>query len=709
MACDRAYEPFLKVLERYPEIPVVMHYSGSLLEWVGANRPELFERIAKLAGRGQIELLGGGFYEPILGMLPADDCVGQIREYRDWLNARLNVRVRGIWLAERMWEQHLVRSMAEAEAEYTVLDDTHFKYAGLSGSELYGFFPTRYDKATLNVFPCSEVLRYAIPFQSPAKTIEHLRGAAEAGGGDAVMVYADDGEKFGLWPNTFKRVYRDGWLERFFDALRKNSDWIRPATLSWVVDNVKPGEETGLPSVSYREMMEWAVDVDADADADAAPKADTSSSLPSGQIRMTKDGLADRFIRGGSWRNFLTKYPEANQMYARMLEVSKRVASGGKDPKKAAAARRELYRAQCNDAYWHGIFGGLYLPHLRRAVFGHLLRAEIIVDDDSHKNVSMRVEARDYDLDGLEECKLTGPRLNAYFKPSRGGHLYELDYRPKEINLLNTLARREEAYLKKFRSKDNPKYEGGAESIHLRRPEAGNAPGGRAVYDGYQKESLIDHFFTPASTLADFVAGRAEELGDFVTGPYTSDVRLSSGKATLKMERSGALRYGRHELPLRVTKLVEAVESNEEEKAKKARFSDPSMLVSYRIENLSGEVARFAFGVEFNLSMSAGKGPGRNYLLEDGTPAGNLGKRCNLQSQGMVTVLDEELGLAVRFEMSPVADVWVCPVETVSRSEAELERVYQCSTILPKWDVALPPGAEWQAQVRQIFSETTRD
>ncbi|MHC4198355.1 MAG: alpha-amylase/4-alpha-glucanotransferase domain-containing protein, partial [Planctomycetota bacterium] len=238
-------------------------------------------------------------------------------------------------------------------------------------------------------------------------------------------------------------------------------------------------------------------------------------------------------------------------------------------------------------------------------------------------------------------------------------------YRPKEINLLNTLARREETYLKKFRSKDNPKYEGGAESINLRRPEARNMPGGRVVYDGYRKESLIDHFFTPAARLADFVAGRAKELGNFVTGPYTSDVKLSGGKATRKMERSGVLRYGRHELPLRVTKLVEAVESSEE---KKARLSDPSMLVSYRIENLSGEVAKFAFGVEFNLSMSAGKGPGRDYLLEDGTPAGNLAKRCNLQSQGMVTALDEELGLAVRFEMSPVADVWVCAVETVSQS-----------------------------------------
>ncbi len=694
-ACDRAYEPFLKVLEQYPEIPVVMHYSGSLLEWIDSHRPKLFERIVKLVDRGQIELLGGGFYEPMMGMLPEGDRVGQIREYREWLNARFGTQVRGVWLAERMWEQPLVRSITKAGAEYTVLDDSHFKYAGLSDSELYGFFLTRYGKATLSVFPCSERLRYTIPFERPGKTIDLLRSAADAGGGDAVMVYADDGEKFGLWPNTFKRVYRNGWLESFFRTLRKNSDWIRPTTLSWLVDNVKPRGEIGLPSVSYREMMKWAVNVE------TIPKArGTSASM--GQI--PQDDLAGRFIKGGSWQNFLTKYPEANQMYARMLEVGERVAAGDKDSKRTAAARRELYKAQCNDAYWHGIFGGLYLPHLRRAVFKHLLHAEILAGADagSRRSRGMRVETRDYDLDGIEEYKLTGPGLNAYFKPSRGGHLYELDYRSKGVNLLNTLARREEAYLKKFQSKDNSRREEEAKSIHKRSPKTKSVLGKRVIYDGYRKESLIDHFFPSATRLADFVAGRAAELGDFVTAPYSPDVKQSRGKTTLKMERSGLLRYGGRELPLGVTKVIEA------KGAKGAKNSDASILIRYCLQNLSEEEVEFSFGVEFNLSMSAGKGPGRYYAFDDGIPAGSLAiKRC-FPSQNGATVTDEELGLAVRFEVYPAADIWVCPVETVSQSEVGLEKVYQCSTVLPKWDLALAPGAKWRAQVRQIISEVAQ-
>ncbi len=35
----------------------------------------------------------------------------------------------------------------------------------------------------------------------------------------AVVVFGDDGEKFGTWPETKKHVYDDGWLARFFDAL----------------------------------------------------------------------------------------------------------------------------------------------------------------------------------------------------------------------------------------------------------------------------------------------------------------------------------------------------------------------------------------------------------------------------------------------------------------------------------------------------------
>src|SRR2546422_9178916 len=69
------------------------------------------------------------------------------------------------------------------------------------------------------------------------------------------------------------------------------------------------------------------------------------------------------FVRGGHWHHFLVKYPESNRMHKTMLALSTLSRRRGDPPE----ARRAIGRAQCNDAYWHGVFGGLYLPHLRTA------------------------------------------------------------------------------------------------------------------------------------------------------------------------------------------------------------------------------------------------------------------------------------------------------------------------------------------------------
>lgn len=678
-ACLRAYEPLVAVLEKHPQIPVVMHYSGGLLEWIESHRLGLFEKIKLLVRRGQVELLGGGFYEPILGMIPEGDRLGQICEYRDWLRERLGTEVRGIWLAERLWEQSLVKSLVEAGVEYTVVDDTHFRYAGLRESEVCGYFLTDGSKGVLKVFPGSEYLRYAIPFKRPGEAIKYLRRIAERCE-DAVVVYADDGEKFGLWPNTFRHVYERGWLEDFFGVLNENRDWIRLTTLRGVVDAVAPRGEVFLPNVSYREMMEWA---------QPAKVISRHTSYLKPIERLPQGDSARRFVRGGSWRNFLVKYPEASQMYARMLEVSRAVASINPRSRKAASARRELYKAQCNDAYWHGIFGGLYLPHLRTAVFKHLLAAEAMTD--SHRGV--HVEKKDYDLDAEDEFRLSSPVMNAYFKPSRGGHLYELDYRPGGINLINTLTRREEAYHRRLLHGKRLRQEKGVKSIHERMPEVDASLRRQLLYDSYQKESLVEHFFPLDTDLSGFVRGVAVEMGDFVTSPYTPRVRRRQGRVTLQMERQGFLSHGRSRLPLKVRKEVAVGPAR------------PVLLIVYRLENLSRRKIECSFGVEFNISMSAGRAPGRYYALEDKRPSGNLAAECCFPSQGRVSLVDEAIGVMVTLEASSAADVWVCPVETISQSESGFDKVYQCSTVLLKWALTLRPGTKWEVCVRKGVSE----
>src|ERR1700746_1246346 len=70
-----SYLPFLEVLEGYPEIPFVLHTSGPLLKGLVETRPEYIGRIRVLVEAGRVEILGGGFYEPILTMIPHRDRV----------------------------------------------------------------------------------------------------------------------------------------------------------------------------------------------------------------------------------------------------------------------------------------------------------------------------------------------------------------------------------------------------------------------------------------------------------------------------------------------------------------------------------------------------------------------------------------------------------------------------------------------------------
>ena len=166
-AIDESYRPFLDAFSRYPSLKMSLHVSGSLMEWIETHHADYVDRLAELVDSRRIEILGGAYYEPILAMIPSRDRVGQIRTYTRWLQNRLGATVRGLWVPERVWEQSFVSDMADAGIEYTVLDDFHFRCAGVEQSQLFGHYLTEDEGHTVSVFPGSERLRYLIPFGDP--------------------------------------------------------------------------------------------------------------------------------------------------------------------------------------------------------------------------------------------------------------------------------------------------------------------------------------------------------------------------------------------------------------------------------------------------------------------------------------------------------------------------------------------------------------
>src|ERR1043166_259111 len=106
-----------------------------------------------------------------------------------------------MWVPERVWEQSMTADLVDAGVQYIVLDDAHFKSAGLNEDQLWGYYITEDSGRLLRVFPGSERLRYDIPFAAPTAAASYLRELAERQP-QAVAVFADDGEKFGSWPET---------------------------------------------------------------------------------------------------------------------------------------------------------------------------------------------------------------------------------------------------------------------------------------------------------------------------------------------------------------------------------------------------------------------------------------------------------------------------------------------------------------------------
>ncbi len=510
-AYRKSYAPFVRALHEHPRIRLSLHFSGILLEWLENHHPEYFQQLRELAERGQIELVGGGYYEPILPAIPDADKIAQLRKMADYLREHFGSAPRGAWIAERVWEPTLPRPLAIAGVEYVVLDDTHFLSAGLQPWQLRGSYVTEEDGLPLRLVPSLKALRYAIPFQEPAETLRILREGINQH--DALFAMGDDCEKFGVWPGTYDHVYKNGWLERFLQALEGCQDWLEITTIADYLSSHPAVGRIYLPTASYAEMMEWSLPPEASTDFKAC--WEESEHIPNGE-------RFQRFLRGGLWRNFLTKYAESNRIQKQALGVSHRLqklsSSAENGPEKTALlaeAQTHLLAAQCNDPYWHGVFGGLYAPHLRSAILRHLIQAEFQLDCAEGRGAGAKPEIvmTDFDVDGQEEILIRQSIAGMTLHPADGATASSLRFKPVNVELVNSLMRRPESYhalvRKHVSSKQGPRE--GPASIHDQVLSKESHLDALLRYDRYARHAFRTYVFPSVKNWKDFEFLRLEE------------------------------------------------------------------------------------------------------------------------------------------------------------------------------------------------------
>ena len=656
---ERAYEPMVGALERHPGVRLALHYTAPLLEWLDANKPEFLDRLRALVNRGQVEIVGGGHFEPILAALPDRDRLGQLMRMRSDLERRFGVAPSGAWLAERVWEPALPTALVDAGYAYTVLDDTHLRGASVPEDEMWGTYTTDDQGRLLTIFGTEKGLRYRIPWRPVPELITYLRSAATAAG-DRLGTMGDDGEKFGGWPGTDELSWgKEQWVDKCFSALEENSDWLTTVTPSDWMASHPPIDRIYPPTTSYVEMTEWVLP------ADEAP---VFSKLLHDAV---EDGSpAARFLRGGMWRNFAARYREVNDLHKQMLRVSAAVDGMPAGPLRDRALDH-LYRGQSNDCYWHGLFGGIYLVHMRMATL-----AELIAADDLALGSGTAGGVADYDLDGRDELLIGTPGQTVLVDPAEGGAISSWDLRASRVALASVMRRRPEAYHVKLREAE-------AEAAAAAAKAAGARKGAVSPHEGFQTKELglskllvyDDH--ERRSGLVRILDSNGVEVGDFVNGPW----RVERDALTVVLSRTAA--------DLHATKGIDLTGDRRE--------GDLSVAVTVGGDDpFAGTLE-----LEWNLNLlGGGANPEAYYRWAD--------QEIRHDAPGAVTAGVELTfgnryeGVAVSVESQPAAAQEWFPVETVSNSEAGFERVYQGSCLTQRWQLQLAAGQP------QTFTTTLR-
>jgi alpha-amylase len=686
-AYQKSYLPFIQALERHPGIHIGLHISGPLLEWLETKHPEYFNLLRGLVSKGQLEMVGSGFYEPILISIPPEDRVEQIRRMGDYLEKHFGRRPQGAWLTERVWEPQLPGSLAAGGVEYTLVDDVHFLGAGFELADLFGYYLTEDLNEVVKVVPGLKRLRYLVPFGRVDESLEFLHRSAQAHpGGMAAM--GDDCEKFGVWPETYDHCYVHGWLDHWFTAIEKSSDWLETGLPGDLVGELQPLGRADLPAASYTELTEWAL---------PTPARKRFHALQQ-EFANRQDVLL--FLRGSFWRTFLTKYSEANLLHKKMLHVSAKVRRLRTVVRRGLPLRRavdqaytHLLRAQCNDAYWHGVFGGLYAPHLRAALWRELVVAEKLADAaDQGVPSYAEVHSLDFDADGREEMYHVSESYAALTKPWDGGTMAALDFRISDVTLINSIQRRQEAYHERVRQLPVTQAvpEGGtagAVSIHdaTRVKEAGLDRFLR--YDRWPRHAFRLMLFPSWKSWQDYVEIRLEESSAVAGGEYTVAAGTPE-RLEMILQAPFTAKAGGAQTAAKEGRLLHV--------AKTLLFSRTGkgfdIACHLALSNHTGEPMRICAGLEMVFNLLAPSESDRFFEWSEARqPLGWAGA----VPEAELRMVDEWQNVSITLSAANAREIWVAPIETVTESEQGFERVYQGSQILPVWPLELAPGGLW--------------
>ena len=627
-AYNDCYLPMLEVLENHPGIKTGLHISGTLLEWLAFNHPEYVDRTGVLCRADRMELLTSGRYEPILTVFRKSDVVQQIMDFSSYLSKLSGTKPEGLWLTERVWEPQLPSVLSEAGVSWAVVDDIHLKRAG--DTDLFRPCITEDSGTTLKLFGSNRELRYMIPFSPVESVMEKLKEIDNTGA--ELIFYGDDGEKFGVWPGTHKLCYEERWLDRFFNEV-ESADWLDSQLPSKAAETEAAGPFY-VPASSYTEMGEWTLHgLQRDEYDDLRGQLDAAGNSETAEI----------FLSGGFWRNFLSMYPESKELHGRILSSEALVRESGN-----VEALHHFWRSQCNCAFWHGVFGGIYLPHLREALWKELHRAERDALKTIHGYPLIKTE--DINADGFDETVIVSGTQSLLIHPDHGLTVSELTFLHKDgepVPFGHVLSRHREAYHKAI---PGSYFSGDVRTIHDDMPSKEDGLAGKVTIDRWRRMSFSD-IVMPGVTEWNNWKHCGGEIVHFQKPAVSSSATVKETVVTF----SG----------------IFAANGFGVRKKLDVALRKPVIRASSVYSARPGDRA----GMEICLNLMTGQSDERYFRIDSG-------EKHHMSGEGefrgsTIEVIDSWRKVRTVIEMNSDTSVWVTPLDSVNRSESGYESVHQ--------------------------------
>ena len=402
------YRPLLKLLNTHQNITFSFSFTGPQVEFLKKRHKEFISLSRDLITRHQLEMLGGGYFNPVFPLITAADRNCQIDLLTSEIRQNFGKRPRGMSLFLDCWDPNLVSTLQLSGIEYVLLDSS------MINSNKKKFLPLVMNELGKSV----EILPYYNNFKPQndedleswvLKIKKSVEKAAKSS--DFTQLFYSAIVPLVFNHKEIKNLIENNWFENLSDFLCFNEE-ISTCNIS----SYRKNNKVRMPAFISCGIASRAVDF--------------INDLKNENNRYTDCTVYDLF----------EAYPLGKNLYNRMLYIGMLINQYKSDKLRKEEARMKLWQAQ-NGSNLISDVGKLSCDSsYRQKAYKILMEAEKILRQDS--NFTESICCFDYNGDGLDEYVCRMQNYFSYISPVSGA-IQELDILKNTGNYADNLSRKE--------------------------------------------------------------------------------------------------------------------------------------------------------------------------------------------------------------------------------------------------------------------------